>query len=227
MTLPKEFVYLRDVDSSIIEDIRYAGHHNFTGRPVPGYRQPRCIVTQAAAEALRKAQREVRENEMSLKVYDAYRPEKAVASFMAWCADPADTLMKEEFYPRMDKYRLIPEGYIAADSMHARGSTVDVTLVPLPVPPRPPYHRGQALVDGGLPHGQRFADNSIDMGCGFDLFDSIANTFDPSISLRARENRLYLRTLMQRHGFEPYDREWWHFSLSDGPFHCAFDFDVG
>ena len=34
--LPRGFVYLRDVDPTILQDIRYAGSHNFVGRPIKG-----------------------------------------------------------------------------------------------------------------------------------------------------------------------------------------------
>jgi D-alanyl-D-alanine dipeptidase len=223
---PDGFVYLRDIDSSVMEEVRYAGHHNFAGRPLPGYKASRCVMTRAAAEALGKAQREARKRDLTLKVYDAYRPQKAVDFIVDWCNDPDDLAMKAEFYPRLEKGRIIPHGYLSPKSSHSRGSTVDVTLVPMPPPPQARYTPGDKLVDSTLPKGVRFDDNSIEMGTGFDAFDPLANTLNPGVTSEARENRLMLKQLMEAAGFESYAQEWWHFILRGEPFKDGFDFDI-
>ncbi len=130
---PADFVALRDVDPSILQDMRYATPHNFIGAPVAGYLAPTCILTRPAPEALARAQRESTERGYTLKVYDCYRPQQAVDEFVAWAADLANQRMKPEFYPRVDKSTLFADGYIAERSGHSRGSTLDVTLVALPV----------------------------------------------------------------------------------------------
>jgi len=208
-----DFVSLADVAPDIAQDIRYATPHNFTGEPVEGYQAPKCILTRPAAEALARAQWDFVERGYTLKVYDCYRPQRAVDDFAGWAADPGDQRMKAEFYPRVDKTTLFDDGYIAARSGHSRGSTVDLTLVALPAgPASAPYVPGQPLVDCAAPPALRFPDDSIDMGTGFDCFDTLANTADPRIEGEAMKNRLLLREGLERVGFVNYDKEWWHYT---------------
>lgn len=226
-TLPEGFVYLRDIDSTILEEVRYAGYHNFIGRPMVGYLNPVIIMTEAAALALKALQEEIRPFGLTLKVYDAYRPQDAVDSFTTWANDLNDQVTKNEFYPGINKKDVFDLGYIGKRSGHTRGSTVDLTLVPLPVPSLPTWKPGDPILDGRLPKGQRFADNSIDMGSGFDCLDEIAHTHNPHIPVEARANRLLLLNLMTKHGFNPYDKEWWHFTLRDEPYpDTYFNFPV-
>ena len=228
---PDDFVALRDVDPSIIEEIRYFTPHNFTGHPVAGYLAPLCILTRPAAEALARAQRDFVEDGYTLKVYDCYRPQRAVDDFVAWARDPSDQGMKAEFYPRVDKSTLFADGYIAERSGHSRGSTLDLTLVALPAIETPPYVPGQPLTDCAAPQPIRFPDNSLDMGTGFDCFDTLANTEDPRIGGEQAKNRLLLLEGLQRQGFVNYDKEWWHFTYQPAPAgephpHNIFDFPV-
>ena len=211
--MPADFVGLRDVDPSILQEMRYATPHNFTGAPVEGYLAPTCILTRPAAEALARAQRDFLEQGYTLKVYDCYRPQRAVDEFVSWAADLADQRMKPEFYPRVDKSVLFVDGYIAERSGHSRGSTLDVTLVPLPPASTPPYIPEQPLVDCAAPQAIRFADNSLDMGTGYDCFDTLANTSDPRITGDQAKNRVLLAEGLERQGFVNYDKEWWHFTF--------------
>lgn len=211
--LPEGFVYLKDIDPTILEDVRYAGYHNFTGRPLPGYLAPRIILTESPALALRAVQSELSAFQLSLKVYDGYRPQEAVDFFAAWANDPHDQLTKNEFYPALDKKDIFAAGYIAKRSSHTRGSAVDLTIVPLPVPDQPTWKPGDPVLDGRLPKGERFADNSIDMGTGFDCLDELSHTLNPSLPSPVRANRLLLKSLMEKHGFKNYWREWWHFGF--------------
>lgn len=226
-SLPEGFIHLSDIAPDIIQEIRYAGFHNFVGRPVAGYVASRAILTVAAAKALAAAQQEFVSMGFRLKIYDGYRPQKAVDDFAQWAQDPADQLMKAEFYPKIDKATLFDEGYLAHRSSHSRGSAVDVTLVPLHPSPQPVYRSGERLVSGTAPQGVRFRDNSIDMGTGFDTFDELANTFHPQVGRVAMLNRRMLCRVMDRHGFANYHKEWWHFALTHEPFTKGFDFDVG
>ncbi|NNM58751.1 MAG: M15 family metallopeptidase [Legionellales bacterium] len=225
--LPKGFVYLGSVDPNIQQAIRYAGYHNFIGRPITGYGRPVCILTQPAAESLENAEKMLLASGYSLKVYDCYRPQRAVDDFYTWSKNPKDQLMKAEFYPRTDKAKLFDLGYIALQSGHSRGSTVDLTLVPLPLKPEALYTPGQKLEACYAPYKQRFQDNSIDMGTGYDCLDVTAHVNNPSISRQAYQNRLLLRKVMIENGFVPYDNEWWHFTLKNEPYpKRAFDFPV-
>lgn len=218
-------VSIADVDPSIIVEARYFGSHNFLGRPVTGYEAPRCLLTHEAARALAAVQSEVRQFGLSLKTYDCYRPQRAVDDFVAWARDAADTVMKQEFYPAVDKSRLFEEGYIAERSGHSRGSTVDLTLVPLPVPSQPEWRSGMPQARCTLPAAQRFPDNSLDMGTGYDCFDPLAHTANPAVGDVAARNRLLLRSVMEKHGFSNYAQEWWHFTLRDEPYPDRF-FDL-
>jgi D-alanyl-D-alanine dipeptidase len=224
---PADFVSLATVDPTILLDIRYATAHNFTGDPVDGYRSPMCLLTRQAADALSRAQRRFLDDGYTLKVYDCYRPQRAVDDFVAWAGNLADQRMMAEFYPRVDKTRLFADGYIADRSGHSRGSTVDLTLVALPPPQPPPYTPGQPLVDCAAPQPERFADNTIDMGTGYDCFDTLAHTLDPRVQGVQRENRLRLKDGLEQQGFENYDNEWWHFTFKPETYpDTYFDFLV-
>ncbi|MBC6463557.1 M15 family metallopeptidase [Actinomadura sp. HBU206391] len=224
---PRGFVVLADVDPTILHDIRYRTNHNFVGRPITGYREPLCILTRQAASALRRAQATLRPRGYTLKVYDCYRPQRAVDDFARWAERAHDVRMKREFYPSVDKSRLFEDGYIAARSGHSRGSTVDLTLVRLPARAQRPYVPGERLVPCFAPRAERFPDNTVDMGTGFDCFDTLANTLDPRITGKARDNRLLLKDTLEAAGFTNYAAEWWHYTLSGEPYpDTYFDFPV-
>jgi D-alanyl-D-alanine dipeptidase len=224
---PGAFVSLHDVDPSIIIEMRYFTAHDFMGRRVPGYREPLCILTRQAAEALARAQKEVRAEGYSLKVYDCYRPQRSVNSFVRWGKDLSDQRMKAEFYPRVRKKDVFKEGYIAKQSGHSRGSTMDLTLVKLPPRRQERYHRGDRLRDCAAPAGKRFRDNTIDMGTGYDCFDPLAHPYNARMRGKVRRNRLRLREPMIRAGFKGLPTEWWHFTLRDEPYPTTFfDFPV-
>ncbi|MHB9099767.1 MAG: M15 family metallopeptidase, partial [Syntrophales bacterium] len=161
---------IEKVIPSVLLDIRYFGHHNFVGEKVDGYLAPKCLITRTAAESLAKVQGELREMSLSLKIYDCYRPQRAVDHFVRWAQDIRDVKTKEEFYPTVDKRNLFRDGYIASKSGHSRGSTVDLTIVPLPAPKQGTYTPGQPLVACFSSTDKRFRDNTIDMGTGFDCF---------------------------------------------------------
>ncbi|WP_330176854.1 M15 family metallopeptidase [Streptomyces sp. NBC_01498] len=211
-TAPEEFVALRSVAPTIIHDIRYPSAHNFVGEPVDGYVQPLCVLTRPAARALRTAQRALLTKGYSLKVYDCYRPQRAVDHFVRWAEDLDDERMKGEFYPQVDKSRLFTDGYIAARSGHSRGSTVDLTIVRLPAAPTRPYVPGEKLVPCYAPQSERFPDNSVDMGTGYDCFDTLSHTDDPRIQGAQRANRQLLKNTLADVGFTNLPEEWWHFT---------------
>ena len=151
--------------------------HNFLGRPVPGYRENTCILSRQAAEALARVQERATAADLTLKVYDCYRPQRSVDAFVAWAKDLDDTRMKAEFYPRVRKNRLFEDGYIAEQSGHSRGSTVDLTLVRTPPRRQETYTRGDRLRRCARKAGIRFRDNSLDMGTGYDCFDPLSHTY--------------------------------------------------
>lgn len=216
--IPAGFTDIKNVIPSIVTDIRYYGPHNFVGERIDGYNAPKCIVTEKTAVSLLKIQEDLKQFFLSLKVYDCYRPQRAVTHFVRWARDVDDTKTKEEFYPDIDKKNLFKDGYIASKSSHSRGSTVDLTIVPLPLPDQETYIPGQPLKTCYMPADNRFNDNSIDMGTGFDCFHELSHTQNSSLGLQQRINRMLLKTLMEKYGFKNYEKEWWHFTLKDEPF---------
>ena len=199
---PSAFVDASTVVPGLIAEMRYAGSHNFVGRPIDGYEAPRCLLTRPAATALAGVAKDVAAYGLVIKVFDCYRPTRAVANFVRWARNLNDTVGKAEFYPDVDKRTLFRDGYIASQSGHSRGSTIDLTL---------------AHADG----------RELDMGTPFDFFSPKSWPADPSISAEARANRALLAGAMRQRGFRPYAREWWHFSLRHEPFpDTYFDFPV-
>jgi zinc D-Ala-D-Ala dipeptidase len=224
--LPKGFVYLRNIDPTIVQDIRYAGSHNFVGRPIRGYLAAECILSVSAANALEAVQRRLAEKNLSLIVWDCYRPKRAVDDFLQWSKDPIHSEMKTEFYPRTDKKKLFALGYLAKRSAHSRGSTVDLGIVPTAFSFAPP-DPSQSLKACTSPKGERFEDGTIDFGTGYDCLDVLANTSNALVGGIARRNRQTLKSYMEGAGFRPYAKEWWHFELIDEPFkRDGFDFEV-
>jgi D-alanyl-D-alanine dipeptidase len=219
--LPQGFVHLADVAPSIRQDIRYAGARNFMGRPAAGYQAAECVLTRRAAEALARAQAEIAPRGLTLVVWDCYRPQRAVADFMAWTRDAADQRMRAIYYPRVDKRDLSVLGYLSSRSTHSRGSTVDLGLA-----------RNGTPAAGGAgactaAHGARIDDGALDFGTAYDCFDTLSHVRAPGIGREAAANRALLAGLMQRHGFRAYSKEWWHFQLRDEPFPGqSFDFPV-
>ncbi len=197
------FIDAASVVPGLVVEMRYAGSHNFVGRPIPGYEAPICLLTEQAARALRRAQATLSKQGLGLKGFDCYRPEQAVRAFVEWAADPVDIVGKAEFYPTIDKTDLLRLGYIAARSAHSRGSTIDLTLVD--------------LADGA----------ERDMGTPFDYFGPESGQAWPHLTPVQTANRKRLRETMIRAGFRPYPQEWWHFTLAREPFpHTTFDLPI-
>jgi D-alanyl-D-alanine dipeptidase len=206
--LPGNLVYLRAIEPGIAQDMRYASPNNFTGRPLNGYDAPECILRRDVAEALRKVQASLASQHLSLKVYDCYRPQRAVAAMARWAQGAEDGRTKR-FYPTLDK-RTLFSGYISSRSAHSTGAAVDLTLVPVPTPPTAPYDARAAY--GPCTAETRAPDSSVDMGTGYDCFDNKSHTANPSIPAQAKRWRAALGNAMRAQGFTNYFREWWHFS---------------
>jgi zinc D-Ala-D-Ala dipeptidase len=213
---PKRFVYLRDVAPSIAQDMRYATAANFTAKPAPGYGAPECLLQRDAAHALRSAQEKAQKQGYSLNLFDCYRPARAVKAFMAWVAAPEDWATKS-FYPHLSKSRLAPQ-YIAPQSTHSTGNTVDLTLIRAghrDEPASPP-------ADCTLPDPRE----SVDMGTAFDCFDPKANTDSSLASADQKKARALLKRIMAEAGFDGYAAEWWHFSFRGAKDKSRYDFPI-
>jgi zinc D-Ala-D-Ala dipeptidase len=199
---PAGFVDAAGVVPGLVVDMRYAGSHNFVGQPIDGYEAPHCLLTDPAANALAAVGRDLAGRGLAIKVFDCYRPVRAVMNFVRWARDLKATVGKGEFYPDVDKRTLFRDGYIASHSGHSRGSTIDLTLV---------------SADG----------RQLDMGTPFDFFSPKSWTDSTFVSREQHENRMTLGSAMRRHGFSGYAKEWWHFTLRNEPFPGTyFDFPV-
>jgi zinc D-Ala-D-Ala dipeptidase len=220
------FVYLRDIDSSIVQDIRYATHDNFTGHPLPGYGAPECVLRREAAEALKRVQADLVRQNLGLKVYDCYRPIRASRAMVAWAHDGNDDAATRRFYPALHKRSLFALGFIAARSRHSTGTAIDLTLVRWPVVPAPRFDPTARYGPCTGPADQRAPDNSVDMGTSFDCFDTRSHGTNTSIAPEQRQWRLVLQSAMRRHGFINYFREWWHYSFYGAPEPQAYDFSI-
>lgn len=202
--IPDDFGDIAEEISDIVLEVRYASNDNFMGRVVNGYSVPKVVLTKKALKALKNAQAEFIRLGYCIKVFDAYRPQRAVDDFMQWINVENDTLMKQKYYPQFDKKNLIPQGYIAEKSGHSRGSTLDLSLIYLDE-----ENKGQ----------------EVDMGGSWDFFGERSHYDYPEISLEQKENRALLQKIMIKHGFLPYAKEWWHFTLAEEPFpNKYFDF---
>ncbi len=202
-TLPPGFVYAKEVIPKLRTDLRYYSSNNFIGEPINGYIKPKCILTKEAAEALKKVQEEFERLGFGLLIFDAYRPQTAVNHFVRWSKDSTDTKMKKQFYPNINKKDLFEEGYISSKSGHSRGSTIDVTIV--------------SLRTGHI----------LDLGGSYDFFDKRSSINYKNITKNQRAIRLMLQRRMIKHGFKPYEKEWWHFTLAKEPYpNKYFDFPV-
>lgn len=211
--LPAGFVPLSDIAPSIRQDIRYAGSDNFLHRKVNGYDAPVCILTEEAAEALSSVQKMMTARGMTLIVFDCYRPARSVADIGDWttAGGPPDP----QWYPKVKRRDLIAEGYVARQSAHSRGSTVDIAIAPADRMSVPKPACG--AVDA----------NTLDFGTGFDCFDRTSETAHRPLGAEAAANRKLLVDAMRAGGFRNYAREWWHFTLDQEPFQKQrFDFPV-
>lgn len=201
-TMPDDFVDARELEPGIEVELRYAGTRNFTGHVVDGYEaDDRVILQRDAAAALAGVQRELEAEGLGLRVYDAYRPTRAVRFFMDWARTDDDST-RAEYYPDFEKPQLFELGYIAERSKHSLGGTVDLTLVDLA---------------GGEP---------LDMGGPFDFFGERSHYDAEGLAPEHAANRARLREAMIAGGFEPYELEWWHFSYPLGDDARAVDAPV-
>ena len=197
------FVLLSDYVPSIVQEIRYYSTYNFIGDRIDGYEQPCAIITKEAARALKAVSNEMNVKGYRLKIFDAYRPATAVKHFVLWGIEDLDQRMKPFFYPNLEKTALFELGYIASQSSHSRGSTVDLTLLDMQT------------------------GKEVDMGSPFDYFSEESHPDYKGVTEEQFENRMLLQNVMIKHGFEPIDCEWWHFTLKIEPYPSTyFEFPV-
>jgi D-alanyl-D-alanine dipeptidase len=224
-TLPGDFVFLHDVDPSIRQDIRYAGANNFIGRPLDGYRVGECVVKREVARALVRVQQDLAPQRLSLKMYDCYRPARAVHDMVVWSRDGRETPAQRNYNPKLRKEDLFRLGYIAEHSGHSTGAAIDLTLVELSAPREAALDPNRLYADCTADARLRAPDTSVDMGTGYDCSDAKAHTAAASITPAQRAWRQTLVAAMAKAGFVNYSKEWWHFSLP-GVGREAFDFPI-
>ncbi|MEY8848909.1 M15 family metallopeptidase [Psychroserpens sp. XS_ASV72] len=201
--LPKGFVYAKTMMPDLDVELRYYSSHNFVGDTIDGYKANKLILTEETVNALKKVQHDLQQQNLCLKVYDGYRPQRAVNHFMRWAKDLNDTINKQEFYPDVEKRYLFREEYIATRSGHSRGSTLDLTII-----------------DG-------ITNEPLDMGSPYDFFGKESWVNHPDLTDEQKANRQLLQGVMLKHNFRNYAKEWWHFTLRWEPFPSTyFDFEI-
>jgi zinc D-Ala-D-Ala dipeptidase len=225
-TLPGGFVYLREIDPTIIQDIRYAGANNFVGRPLQGYGAAECVVKREVGFRLKAIQRDLATRKLSLKMLDCYRPVRAVADMVAWSKNGKETVAERRFNPAIRKQDLFRLGYIATHSQHSTGGALDLTLVDLSADNSAAFDPNKTYADCTAPVDARAPEGSIDMGSGYDCADLKAHTASRAITPVQRRWRNELVAIMAHQGFVNYWKEWWHFSLPGGA-GAAYDFPIG
>ncbi|MDB4497151.1 M15 family metallopeptidase [Flavobacteriaceae bacterium] len=196
--LPDGFTYLSEIDPTIKKELRYFTTNNFIGIPIDGYKNNKIILTTPTARALKEIQTKLMSSGLSIKIFDAYRPQQAVNHFIRWAKVMNDTLMKQFYYPDVQKSELFTLGFIALKSGHTRGSTVDLSIVDIKT------------------------NRELDMGSSYDFFGEKSHPFYKKITDKQMKNRMLLRSIMIKNGFIPYDNEWWHFTLKDEPYPTTY-----
>jgi D-alanyl-D-alanine dipeptidase len=224
-SLPGGFVYLRDIDPTIIQDIRYATSNNFVGRPLNGYGAGECVVKREVGMRLKAVQQELARQNLSLKMFDCYRPARASLDMVAWSQNGRETAAERRYNPKIPKTELFRLGYIASRSQHSTGAALDLTLVDLKADNSAKFDRSKAYADCTAPVEARPPEGSVDMGTGYDCTDMKGHTAAPSITREQRAWRRRLVAAMARQGFVNYSKEWWHFSLP-GAGGAAYDFPI-
>ncbi len=196
------FVNIEDIIPNVIVDMRYFSSNNFVGEKIDGYLDNCALLTKDAANYLRGASDQFLKDGYRIKIFDAYRPYKALVHFKRWLNND-DNKMKDMFYKDLSKKELIEKDYISLLSSHTRGSTVDITLVDIKT------------------------NEEIDMGCNFDNFGKIAHYDYKNLTKEQLNNRKYLRSVMEKYNFKPLNNEWWHFTLVNEPYiNTYFNFPV-
>lgn len=202
--VPAGFVSLGDICPDLKIHMSYATTENFTGEVVAGYKARKAYLSQVPAQALCLVQADAKKLGYSLKIYDSYRPVKAVSFFQSWAKKPeTNPEIKAMYYPGHTRLELFEAGYIAKQSSHSRGAAVDLTLIDLKT------------------------EHNLDMGSAFDYFDDLSHTESPKATEAQKKNRMILKELMESRGFKNFSQEWWHYSFKPEPYPDQyFDFDV-
>ncbi|QCE40315.1 M15 family metallopeptidase [Psychroserpens sp. NJDZ02] len=201
--LREGFVYAQDIIDDLAVELRYCNDNNFVGAQIDGYNKEVVIMTDLAAKALKKVQDTLKKQGLGIKIYDAYRPQRAVNHFVRWAKQINDTLKKRQFYPNVKKRNLFKQGYIASKSRHSSGSTLDLTIINL---------------ETGI---------ALDMGSPFDFFGPESWVDNKNLTKKQQANRQLLQHVMLTNGFRNYSQEWWHFTLRGEPFRNQyFDFPI-
>jgi zinc D-Ala-D-Ala dipeptidase len=224
-SLPGGFVYLREIDPTIVQDIRYATSNNFIGRPLAGYQAGECVVKREVGLRLKNIQQELAKQKLSLKMFDCYRPARAAIDMVKWSRNGKETPAERRYNPAFRKIDLFRLGYIAAYSGHSTGSALDLTLVDLTADNSAAFDPARSYADCTASVEKRAPEGSIDMGTGYDCSDVKANTSSSLITADQRRWRTTLVAAMRKQGFVNYFREWWHFSLP-GVGGEAYDFPI-
>ncbi len=199
--LPNGFCYIIDYTPEIAFDIRFYSSENFMGRQALEYLSPIGIASIEMTRILDKASLLLKQQGLTLLVYDSYRPQTTVNEIVDWLNDETDIKAKSTYYPNMDKSEMI-DMYFEAKSPYPRGAAVDVSILDA--------------------YG-----NELDMGTPFQYIDETSSFYYKDLTDKQYNNRELLRDVMIQVGLNPNDTFWWSFYLEDEPYpEQSFDFYI-
>lgn len=221
--LTNNFVYLSEIEPSILQNLRYASSDNLIGHNLRGYNANKVILKEKAALRLKDVQKYLLGKGYTLVIYDAYRPQRAVQHFVEWSQNN-DISTKNYYYPTLDKKILFAKGYISLKSNHCKGYTVDLTIMPIQS-----SLKRISVSERLLKNGDKISfldDGTLDMGTSFDCFHEASHHNSDLISEASKDNRKILEDTMRKFGFSTIDVEWWHYTLSDIDGTEDYDFPI-
>ena len=198
----KDFISLKSIRPTLLVRADYFETDNFVGRNISGYTKKDSLLLKSALKYLLKVLDHFEALGLGIIVFDAYRPRKAVEDFGQWVHSEVPG-QQSKYYPNHNQKDLIDLGFIASNSSHSRGSTIDLSLFHLK------------------------SNKLLDMGTIFDFFDESSYTESEEVSVQAQKNRLLLKEGMEKYGFINFYKEWWHFRLIDEEYpETFFNFDI-
>jgi len=220
----KEWINIQDLIPDAIVHLRYLTTENFLGVKVEGYHANIAYLKVEVAEELKRVADALRKQGYRIVVYDSYRPMRAVQHFVRWDKDLNDHKKKAEYYPHIQKHTIFEKSYIAEDSNHTRGGTLDLTLIPIGQELKPIQKVKRTLNNGS--DVLFLDDNTLDMYTSFDYFGEASHPGNNLIPDWAKKNRRILQQAMEVEGFEVSEREWWHFTYVSDALTQRYDFSI-
>ncbi|GEM_PF-1193695 len=218
--------------------LRFATAKNFIGAQINGYDIEKsssvCLLSRKASEDLCRAQNLLNQKGIGLYIYDAYRPQRAVEHFWNWSQDSKtpteiERARKSKHYPLIPKEEFFERKYVARNSTHCYGNTLDTEVIDLQTQ-CPLFMGARISYMGEISHSiatneiiknewQKLKEQNAFDDIKKQLFRATGEIWQEGkeedyLNL-ALKNRKILADVMQQFNFSPYPYEWWHYSHKD------------